>query len=375
MRPAGQPVSTGEQNYGGVTTKLSAIGEKAYLSALLPRLFVDPRLESGFGDDSAVVDCGLDSYNLILNIDRVPISTSLIPFSEDDRVWGRLLVTACCSDILASGGVPHAVLMAIAVPGNWLAERVDAIVFGCQQECRRRGIVFAGGDTKEAQVPHLVGSVVGLVPKGGALYRNRARAGDLAVIAGDVGGFMAAYFLLKSLSRDNSFKSNVKEWLGHLLYPQARWREADLLRNYADVAAAMDASDGLYDALVTLCDGGRLGLTVSLEHLPYHHFVESCEKELGIPATNLAFGAGDWIIVYAMKQKCFEEIVSRTGNKHKLTAIGTFGKTPGIYASDGHGSVYTVSAPVNEHFRTRFEDAGDFMNRLRTGNILTKMRA
>jgi thiamine-monophosphate kinase len=174
---------------------MSSIGEKAFLRWLVPSLPCDPRIVDGLGHDAALIDGGLEAH-LVLKIDRVPTSISAERGWSDDAPRGRLAVTAACSDVLAIGSHPEAMMISVSVPGDWDADRVRAIIEGCADECDARGIAFAGGDLKESATPHIVAAALGLAHPDFHLRRDTATAGDLLVVTGALGGFVGSYLQL-----------------------------------------------------------------------------------------------------------------------------------------------------------------------------------
>src|SRR6266849_2733515 len=129
---------------------MNDLGEKAFLSALLPHLHVAPAFVNGFGNDASVIDLGWQEQLLVMKIDRAGSPIAAKRGWSDYRMWGRLAVTANCNDILAVGGRPTAMMLCVCVPGSWSTRDVTDIILGCEEECLRLGIAFVGGDTKEA---------------------------------------------------------------------------------------------------------------------------------------------------------------------------------------------------------------------------------
>ena len=91
---------------GAYEPTLTAVGEKGFLTGLLPQLYADPRLLGGFGHDAAIITLDGAPFNLIQKIDRASYPVSLRYGWSGYQSWGQMAVTANCSDILASGGRP-----------------------------------------------------------------------------------------------------------------------------------------------------------------------------------------------------------------------------------------------------------------------------
>ncbi|MEV4254100.1 thiamine-phosphate kinase [Spirillospora sp. NPDC049652] len=347
---------------------LRAVGEKDFLEGLLPRLYADPLLVGGFGHDASVIELPDAPFNLIQKIDRASYPVALKEGWADHGAWGRMAVTANCSDILASGGSPLSCMMAVLVPGTARVRDVRALIAGAAAECRTNGVVYAGGDTKEAADAHVVGTAVGIVAKDGFLPRNAARPGDLVYCAGEVGGFTGAYFLLKRVPPAERERAE-QEYIEYLAHPAAQWRTARIV-NAAKVAhCGMDASDGILDVLQTFAAGG-LGVRLDLPSIPYHRFAVECSRKTGIPLTQFIFGGGDWNILYCVAPSQADRMDELSLQGLPLRRIGEMLPSGGPTARNSDHEFFRLRGVVNEHFKSRIEDASDFMDHIEKGNFL-----
>ena len=98
----------------------------------------------------------------------------------------------------------------------------------------------------------------------------------------------------------------------------------------------MDASDGLFDVLREFSAPG-VRATIDLRNIPYHPFAREYAERLGIRASQLIFGE--------------------------------IGEGRGVWALDVDGRIREVRGPINEHFRSRIEDASGFMQQIRNGKF------
>ncbi|HEY2794560.1 MAG TPA: AIR synthase related protein [Micromonosporaceae bacterium] len=347
---------------------MEQIGEKAFLADLLPRLAPHPTFLNGFGDDASAISIGGDRA-VLFKIDRAAAPVAARRGWTDYRMWGRLAVTSNCSDLLAGGGAPLAVMIALILPRDWPASAAVEAIEGCAQECAANDIAFAGGDTKEGRSAELVGSAIGLVETGRILTRRAAKPGDLIVLAGPLGGFLGAYLqIVESLDADGAVGDGADDrWLDYISHPRARWAEGAFIRDAGVATGAMDTSDGLYEAVATLA--GPHGADIRLSELPYHEFALACAAKLDIPPINLALGVGDWNIVYTIDAQRWE----RLGDLPKtlqVQVIGAVSERPGLRWHDDASGVFRCEQIVNQHFKSRQEDEGDMIRRLRTERML-----
>lgn len=347
-----------------MTNDMSSLGEKRFLARLLPDLNVDPTLISGFGHDASVIELPTASFNLIFKVDRASHPVSLKEGWSGYRTWGQMAVTANCSDILASGGQPTAFMMAIMVPGTERESNVRDIIFGAADECLKRGVVYAGGDTKEARDSHVVGTVVGVIEKDGFLPRNTAKPGDQLFCAGLVGGFAGAYFMLKSVPEPRRDYESA-EYVEYLASPVAQWDVALAMNSRKLARCGMDASDGILDVLQTFSTSG-VQIVLDVDSVPYHSFATECASKTEIARTQFIFGGGDWNILYCVPPERADELRGLKGLYH----VGEVRAGHGVIARNRDGQMLAVQGVINEHFRNRIEDASDFMSSIEKGNFI-----
>lgn len=355
-----------------MSAQLRDLGEKAFIAQLLAGLRPADNFVNGFGHDASIIDLGLADTLLVMKIDRAAQPIASIRGWTDFRLWGRLAVTANCSDILAIGGEPKALMLSVCLPGDWEAAAAEDVVLGCQEECERHGVAFVGGDTKEATQPQVVASAIGLIPRGRVVRRHAANIGDVILYAGQLGGYLGAYFQLAAghVLPDEDCARLIE----YVARPTARWRESALVYATGMPSAATDCSDGLMDVLSSLLPVG-LGIELDIDAIPLHPFACDAAAALGLPAFNLAFGVGDWGIGFAVPPACADAVMASVAAACDGIAISRIGRVtaePGIFATESRtGRRFAVTGVVNEHFRARMEDQGNFMRAVSTLVALT----
>ena len=341
---------------------MGEVGEKEFLRNLLPMLDRHPSFVNGFGDDASAIRIS-DNELLLFKIDRAAAPMAARRGWTDYRMWGRLAVTSNCSDILAAGGAPLAVMIALILPRDWQVQAAIDAVRGCAEECLANKVVFAGGDTKEGASAEMIGSAVGLCTENELLTRRGAEPGDLIVVAGKLGGFLGSYLQIIESHQTGAGDGNIQSWQEYVAHPRARWAEARAMRESGAATAAMDTSDGLYDAVATLTAG--YGADMRLDSLPYHEIAYECARRLGINPFNLALGVGDWNIVYTVRSKDWADFGPKLGDLPlELRVIGQVTEVKGVRWRDGSDRVFRTDPVVNEHFAGRLEDESTLLHRL-----------
>ncbi|MEE5096437.1 AIR synthase related protein [Pseudomonas alliivorans] len=338
---------------------MSDIGEKGFLRHLLPSLKVDSAFINGFGHDASVLDIGLPDIAIAFKIDRAAKPIAAYNGWAGFESWGRLAVTANISDILAVGATPKGFMLSISVPGNWQTHQTEAVIRGADEECKRIGVVFLGGDTKEAEEAHVVGAAIGVVNKAKIVNRRSAVSGDAILLAGDLGGFAGAYTLLKNIKSENVLHN---EYLSH---PRCALRESVYLRENFNISSAVDLSDGLWEGL-SLLTGENLGVQLEIDALPFHDFAREAAEVFGATISNFAFTVGDWGILYTLPVDEAHKAISLAPEGVKLSLVGLVTDTKGIVIhSDISSSEYKLQQNLrNEHFVQRMENERGYFDQL-----------
>jgi thiamine-monophosphate kinase len=216
----------------------------------------------GIGDDCAVVPIPRGHEALV----TTDFSIENVHFK---RAWhppesvGHRCLTRGLSDIAAMGGEPRAMFLSLAVPRNLPQKWVDGFVRGLLNLADEFKVSLAGGDTAESQGGILADIVVlGSVPRGEAVLRSGARAGDRIYVTGELGASAAA---LDLLSRG---KKNRPHDFGRHFYPTARVAVGRFLREKGLASAMIDISDGLSTDLGHICDESGVGAELEAGSIP-----------------------------------------------------------------------------------------------------------
>tara|TARA_R110001606_G_scaffold378690_1_gene538463 strand:- start:240 stop:1277 length:1038 start_codon:yes stop_codon:yes gene_type:complete len=339
--------------------KMKDLGEKGFISGLLPNLFVHPSFVNGFGDDASIVDVGLDKL-IACKIDRAPAPVSVKLGVGDFRVWGRLAAVANISDLLASGADPKAMMLSLVLPDSFSVNDAENIVLGCQEACLSNGVAFIGGDTKEGATAQVVGSAWGTVDKEAVIGRGVAKNGDALFIAGNLGAFAASLALLL---KKKYTQESYEKYVNILNFPTLSVNESRFIQETGLVKYACDLSDGLFDAINIFC-GESLGIEIKESSLPMHDIARNASHSLGVPLWRFALGVGDWPIAFVVEKESVDCFLEKIPSNMSISLIGEFNESFQKTILDINGEEKSFPSLINEHFRKRAEDIEDYLDEL-----------
>ena len=190
------------------------------LTGALP---VNDSVVIGAGDDCAVLDLGVPDRWFLFKTDAVVEGIHYTTGTPPEKI-GHKALGRCLSDIAAMAGTPTAALITIGLPPKFDAGFVEAIYAGMTALAKRHDVAIVGGETTTNPDRIFISvSLLGWVPRGKAVLRTGAKAGDALFVTGELGGSLAGKHL--------EFEPRLNE---------ARW-----LAEHFPIHAMLDLSDGL----------------------------------------------------------------------------------------------------------------------------------
>ena len=294
---------------------------------------------AGIGDDCAVLRIPR-GHELLVTTD---FSLEGVHFR---RAWhspqfiGHRCLTRGLSDIAAMGGEPVAAFLSLAVPARTPQKWVDAFVAGLLRLAKQFHVPLAGGDTTQSPDKIIADIVViGSVPKGRAILRSGARAGDRLYVTGALGAAAAETDLLYSHPHVTT-RSRMR---ARGTIPQPRSNIGRVLRERGIATAMIDISDGLSTDLSHICEESGVGAEVLKDSIPRARFRG---RAVGL---NFALHGGD----------AYELLFTARAGKHvpasidgiPITAVGKVTRAKKLILSSPDGTKVPLKPQGWEPFR------------------------
>lgn len=236
--------------------------------------FID-RIKSEFRLDKVGDDCAVLPKDT--TTDQLLTADMLVEDIDFRLDWttpeflGHKALAVSLSDIAAMGGEPTFALLSIAISEHlWKTDFLDRFYAGWHALANRYDVELIGGDISGTNDKLVIDStVIGVLPKGKAILRSRAKPGDAIFISGYIGGAAAGLLQLESgLRFDESLAAPVKHLLYRQLQPLPQVQTAILLRDQGLCTSMIDLSDGLSSDLGHLARSSNVGCRIELELLP-----------------------------------------------------------------------------------------------------------
>jgi thiamine-monophosphate kinase len=215
-------------------------------------------LVTGIGDDCAIHRPKGATEDLLYTTDLLIEDVHFLRSTHPPRAVGHKTLARGLSDIAAMGGVPRFCLVSLALPVWADTKWVDAFYAGLLKLAGETGTVLAGGDISSSEKFMADIVVVGAVPRGKAILRNKAKPGNAIYVSGMLGGSALGLETRKGRALERHRKPHPRLALGRFLREQLR------------VTAGMDLSDGLSIDLHRLCDESGVSAVVD-RPLPVFH--------------------------------------------------------------------------------------------------------
>jgi thiamine-monophosphate kinase len=312
--------------------------EKSLIRRIRRMAGTGPAVVTGIGDDAAVLRIPR-GHELLVTTD---FTIENVHFRRDwhrPAVVGWRCLTRGLSDIAAMGGEPQAAFLSLALGGNVPQRWVERFLQGMLELAKKSGVPLAGGDTAQSAdgiQADIV--VVGSVPKGKAVLRSGAKAGEHIYVTGDLGGSAMALARLRDGLRLGA------EGLRHFR-PEPRVTVGRWLREKGIPSAMIDISDGLSTDLEHICQESSVGAELELEAIPRARCGQGKGRYVGLEYA--LHGGDDYELLFTSARP-----VPTRVEGIRVTKIGRTTAAAGMMLTDAEGDVAPLDAKGWEHFKS-----------------------
>ena len=300
------------------------------------------RAALGVGDDCALFSTS-PGMQLAVSSDMLVEGRHFLPTVAPDRL-GHKALAVNLSDLAACGAKPIAFTLALAMPR--VEERFLAgfarglLALADLHECE-----LIGGDTTQGPL-NLCITVFGEVPKGQALLRSGARAGDDLYVSGSLGD---ARLALEAFRGTVSLPGPAFESARVAMeQPQPRVALGLALRGVA--TSAIDVSDGLLGDLAHVLRRSGVGAEVRIDSLPCSPQLAALPEALRRECT-LAGGDDYELVFTAPPGRAGEVAAAARTSGVAVTRIGSVLAEPGVHLLDGAGEAVPNTFGAFDHFK------------------------
>ncbi len=228
------------------------------------------RVPLGIGDDCAILRPP-PGHDVLVTTDFTLEGRHFRRDTHSPESAGHRTLARGLSDLAAMGATPLAAFLSLALPKELLSTASGRMWFarylaGLQTLAATHRVTLAGGDTSQSPSPHILADIVltGTAPRGLALRRSTATAGDNLYVTGSLGGAAAELEQLfahpprrKPISGDHP-----------QLFPAPRLAVGQALLRRRLATACMDLSDGLSTDLTHLCEASGVRAEILSQALP-----------------------------------------------------------------------------------------------------------
>src|SRR5208282_3045593 len=225
----------------------------------------------GLSDDAALMRPP-PGEDLVLTADALVAG---VHFFADDPPAGiaRKALRVNLSDLAAKGARPLGFLLALALPGGWREDWLEAFADGLGADAGTYDCPLIGGDTVATPGPLMLSvTAIGAVPEGRMARRTGVKPGDRLYVTGTIGD--AAIGLRLRQGRGPDLTPAEREFLNaRYLEPQPRVALAAAMAAYAH--GGMDVSDGLVGDLTKMLRVSGASARVEVDRLPLSRAAEA----------------------------------------------------------------------------------------------------
>jgi len=298
-----------------------------------------------FGGMFDLGSLGIEDPVLVSGTDGVGTKLKLAFEMDKHDTIGIDAVAMCVNDVLAQGAEPLLFLDYVAVGRNE-PKKIEAIVAGVAEGCRRAGCALVGGETAEMPGMYadgeydIAGFTVGVVERKRLIDGSKVAAGDVLVGVASSGVHSNGFSLVRKIVADNglnlheSYAELSDSLLGEVLLAPTKIYVRQMLEviRRCDVHGISHITGGGFDENIPRILGEGQGVEIeegAWEILPVFRFLEKYGKVPHREMFNIFnMGIGMVVAMDAAEAPRAIEILEAQGER--ASVIGRVTGTPGV---------------------------------------------
>ncbi|MFC4352836.1 thiamine-phosphate kinase [Fodinicurvata halophila] len=302
-------------------------------------------------NDAAILDVPAE-HSLVTTLDSMVEGVHFLPDDPPDLI-ARKLLRVNLSDLAAMAARPRGYLLSLALSGDQDETWLEAFATGFGRDQDIYDVVLLGGDTLRTPGPlTLTLTALGEVPRGQALQRGTARAGEDIYLTGRLGE--AALGLFVRLGQAAEKLPDLTA--GQLDRLEAAYRLPDppvqlgpLLPGLA--TACLDVSDGLMGDLGHIANGSGLGAEVEVTRLPLAPEVRRLVEAVPERLQDVVSGGDDYQLLFTAPQEKRDAVERLSGDSGvAISRIGRMTQGDSVRLLDVQGRDVAVAQAGWTHF-------------------------
>ncbi|MBI4126642.1 MAG: thiamine-phosphate kinase [Deltaproteobacteria bacterium] len=271
--------------------------------------------------------------------------------------WKALAVSV--SDINAMGGESKQYLLSVGLPSSVKPKDIEGLAKGLAAlEKESRVTLIGGNTTRTADGIVITTTVLGTVPKGKAILRRGAGAGDAIYVTGTFGGASAGLLCLERVRHlEQPLRANRLPFVERQLSPRPPLQVGPWLRETGSVTSMIDVSDGLLADLTHIAEASKVGYVLEEARVPTQPGFEEVVRELKGDSILLKLTGGeDYELLFTVREQDVTRFERSLQDAQKqfavsMTRVGTVVTSDKIRrVNDAAGNERKLSQLGFDHF-------------------------
>ncbi|MFZ8790903.1 MAG: thiamine-phosphate kinase [Thermosphaera aggregans] len=284
-------------------TILAELGERNVIEEIVKT--VGTRVSTGevlsYPDDAK--DLLPKAPRLIVNVDGYGIDKLRLPWRDSSDI-GWCAITGSVSDVIAKGGFPDAVLIALGLPPDYPLEELRKLAEGVKDAIDYYKVRLVGGDTNSSSEPWIAVTTIGFTPAKKPPARKGLRVNDYVVVTGIYGamGFAA----IKGIE-----EAGRRHWVVERTKRPVAVKDLSVVisSNYRWITASMDVSDGLGYTLQTLSIESDARILLTQPPLYEPSLIDECHGGMECVVKTAMSGGEEYGVVLGIRPEGLNNVV------------------------------------------------------------------